>query len=114
MTKHWKATATKGDASYILYVVTHDEAIRLDREAASTGGSLISYVRHGRFPSEAGDDHRDLAFGALSHHANGKGMRLMAAPAETDSVPERLEQTWLGGRPGSNTFAVAVYEQPIT
>lgn len=91
MTKKWKVNATKGDASYSLYVMTSDEAIKIDHAASSTGGSLIAYAGHGRFPSEAGDDHHDLAIGALSHHAHGKGMKLTSHPTETESIPDGLE-----------------------
>ncbi len=114
MTKIWKVSAKKDPEFYALYVGTSDKAIALDHHAEQSGGSLISYARHGRFGSEQSDDHRDLAVGALSYYASRRGMQITSPLAETDSIPEGLKQDWLGGVPSSGTFAVIVHEQQIS
>ena len=113
MTKQWKVNAAKGDANYVLYVATSDEAIQLDKQAGS-GSSLIEFARHGRFLSEniQNEDQRDLAIGALGYYAKSRNMQL-GSFSETDSIPKGLKSDWLGGKPRSQTFAVIVYEQQV-
>ena len=115
MTKQWKVNARKADENYVLYVATSDEAIKMDLKAGS--GSLIGFARDGRRLPEnvRDDDHRDLAIGALGYHAQSRRMELENGSfAETDSIPKGLKDNWLGGKPGSNTFTVRVYEETVT
>jgi hypothetical protein len=110
VTRQWKVNARKQGAKYMLYVATSDEAIRIDQQAG-TGHSLIEFARHDRFSSEHDDDHRDLAVGAFGYFAKTRNMDLGGPLVEVDSIPGNLGNDWLGGKPGSGTFAVIVYEQ---
>jgi hypothetical protein len=112
MMKQWKVNARKQGANYMLYVAISEEAIQLDHQAGS-GSSLIEFARHGRFSSEHNDDHRDLAIGAFGHYAKSHDMEVGGPLVEIDSIPKGLKNDWLGGNPGSHTFAVIVYEQQV-
>jgi len=59
------------------------------------------------------DDHRDLAIGACGYYAKTQNIELGGPLVEVDTIPNGLKNDWLGGKPGSGTFAVIVYEQQM-